>query len=354
MIREVLFKILLSPFTALYGLSISVRNSLYKWGILKSASFNIPVVGVGNLTLGGAGKTPHVEYLIRLLSPYLKLATLSRGYKRKTKGFKMVERGDNSLIVGDEPLQYFLKYPHVRVAVSESRSIGIPMVLNRHPEIQAILLDDSYQHLSVTPGINILLTEFSKPYSDDVLMPSGRLREWRTGADRADIVVVTKCPDDIDDVTRKDMRGKLDINSAQRLYFSKYVYGPLYHLIDASRYPLSNFDRVILLTAIANESYLLSYIESHVAEVHTMTYEDHHDFSPHEVSLLKQQYDHLGHEKTAIVTTEKDATRLILHHAFIKEHNLPIMVLPLKVQFLDQDGPAFNDDVKSFLMDFKH
>ncbi len=351
--REVLFKVLLSPFAAAYGLSILVRNSLYKWGLLKSASFNLPVIGVGNLTLGGAGKTPHVEYLIRLLSPYLKVATLSRGYKRKTKGFKMVQRGDNSLVVGDEPLQYFLKYPQIKVAVSESRSIGIPMVLSRYPDIQAILLDDSYQHLSVTPGINILLTEYSKPYSDDVLLPSGRLREWRSGANRADIVVVTKCPDQIDQAIRENMRQRLDLINTQKLFFSKYIYGPPYHLINGTRHPLHNFDRVILLTAIANESYLYSYIEKNVTEVHTMTYEDHHAFTPHEVSLLKQHYDHLGHDRTTIITTEKDATRLILHHKFIKEHRLPIMVLPLQVEFLDDDGQLFNLEMKNFLLNFK-
>ncbi len=351
--RETLFKILLAPFSAVYGLSILVRNSLYKWGLLKSAAFNLPVIGVGNLTLGGAGKTPHVEYLIRLLSPYLKVATLSRGYKRKTKGFKMVQRGDNSLVVGDEPLQYFLKYPQIKVAVSESRSIGIPMILNRHPDIQAILLDDSYQHLSVTPGINLLLTEYNKPYSDDVLLPAGRLREWRSGARRADIVVVTKCPNHLDPSDKKLMRERLDLSDHQKLFFSKYVYGPPYHLINGSRHPLQNFDRAILLTAIADESYLLDYIEQNVEEVHTMTYEDHHAFSPHEVSVLKQQYDHLGHDRTAIITTEKDATRLILHHSYIKQHQLPIMVLPLQVEFLDDDGPLFNQEMKNFLMDFK-
>ncbi len=351
--RETLFKILLAPFSAVYGLSILVRNSLYKWGLLKSAAFNLPVIGVGNLTLGGAGKTPHVEYLIRLLSPYLKVATLSRGYKRKTKGFKMVQRGDNSLVVGDEPLQYFLKYPQIKVAVSESRSIGIPMILNRHPDIQAILLDDSYQHLSVTPGINLLLTEYNKPYSEDVLLPAGRLREWRSGARRADIVVVTKCPDHLETREKELMRERLDLAPHQKLFFSKYVYGPPYHLINGSRHPLQNFDRVILLTAIADESYLLDYIEKNVQEVHTMTYEDHHAFSPHEVSVLKQQYDHLGHDRTAIITTEKDATRLILHHNFIKQHQLPIMVLPLQVEFLDGDGRLFNQEMKDFLMDFK-
>jgi len=354
MIRTQVVRILLLPFSILFGLGILLRNGLYDWGLLKSASFNLPVIGVGNLTLGGAGKTPHVEYLIRLLSPYLRVGTLSRGYKRKTKGFRMVGRGDSAVEVGDEPLQYFLKYPQIKVAVSESRSVGIPMMLSHNPEIQTILLDDSYQHLSVTPGINILLTEYSKPYSDDFLMPSGRLREWRSGADRADLVVVTKCPPTLSTEDKVEMRRRLDLKTDQQLYFSKYVYGPLYHIIDGSRHVLQSFDRVILLTAIANESYLLSHIEGLVPEVHTMTYEDHHYFSPHEVSVLKQHYDHLGPDGTVIVTTEKDATRLILHRDFIKKEQLPVMILPLQVQFLDEDGKLFDQAIKDFLIDYKY
>jgi tetraacyldisaccharide 4'-kinase len=352
--RELLFKILLAPFSLLYGLGILLRNGLYQWGLLRPASFNLPVIGVGNLTLGGAGKTPHVEYLIRLLSPFLQVATLSRGYKRTTKGFRMVHHTDTALTVGDEPLQYRLKYPQVKVAVSESRSIGIPTILSQHPDIQVILLDDSYQHLSVTPGINILLTEYSHPYSEDLLLPAGRLREWKSGADRADIIIVSKCPQALSPEDKSQMKTRLDLLPQQSLYFSKYIYGSLYHIINGSRHELQRFERVILITAIAQESYLLDYIERLVSEVHTMTFEDHHVYSPHEMSLLKQQYDHLGSAGTAIVTTEKDATRLILHRDFIKQHQLPIMILPAQVQFLDQDGIAFNNEMKDFLMNFKY
>ncbi len=354
MIRERLIQILLSPLSILFGLGIILRNSLYDWGILKSASFNLPVIGVGNLTLGGAGKTPHVEYLIRLLSPYLQVATLSRGYKRKTRGYRLVRKGDNSLSVGDEPLQYFLKYPQVKVAVSESRSIGIPMMLSEHPGIQVILLDDSYQHLSVTPGLNILLTEYHAPYSEDILLPSGRLREWRSGADRADIIIVSKCPESIDSDASKAMKERLGIKSYQKLFFSKYIYGPPYHLINGSRHLIRNFDSIILLTAIANESYLKSHIESLVPEVHTMTYEDHHVFSPHEISILKQQFEILSESKrTGIITTEKDATRLILHREYIQEHQLPILILPIQVQFLSDDGAQFDELIQEFLINFK-
>ncbi len=351
--RELLVKILMSPFALAYGLVITSRNKLYQWGLLKSAKYNLPVIGVGNLTMGGAGKTPHVEYLIRLLNPYLVTGILSRGYRRKTKGFRVVERTDTSLTAGDEPLQYRLKYPGVVVAVSESRSIGIPQMLQRRPDIRVVLLDDSYQHLSVTPGLNILLTEYYRPYSIDHLLPIGRLREWKSGAHRAHIIVVTKCPDEIVPEEADALRASLDIQPHQKLFFSRYIYGLPYHIIRGTRHELADYDELILLSAIADESYLLDYLEQKADRVHTMIFEDHHYFSPHEVSLLKQKYENLKYKNAAIVTTEKDATRLILHHEFIRQHDLPILVLPLKVSFVDNDGDAFDLAVQNFLLSFK-
>ncbi len=354
MIQVFLVRVLLFPVSLLYGIGILIRNGLYKTGVLREISFNIPVIGVGNLTLGGAGKTPHIEYLIRLLSPYLQIATLSRGYKRKTKGFRLVKPGDNALDVGDEPLQYFLKYPKVVVAVSESRSIGIPFLLEKAPSTQVILLDDSYQHLSVKPHLNILLTEYDRPYSEDFLLPVGRLREWRNGADRADVIIVSKCPENLSNAEISEWSDRLNIKSDQKIFFSKYVYGPLYHIIDGHRVTLSSFDSIILLTAIANEEYLMKYITANIANVQTMIFEDHHMFSPHEISLLKLTFDQIPEERKAIITTEKDATRLALHHEFILNRKLPIYILPLKVEFLGDDGPGFNALMKQQLLEFKH
>jgi len=351
--RELLLKFFMAPFALVYGLVISTRNRIYAWGLLKSAKYNLPVIGVGNLTMGGAGKTPHVEYLIRLVSPYLVTGILSRGYRRKTKGFRVVERTDTSLTAGDEPLQYRLKYPEVVVAVSESRSIGIPQMLQYRPDIRVVLLDDSYQHLSVTPGLNILLTEYYRPYSIDHLLPVGRLREWKSGANRSDIIIVTKCPDEMDPQETEALKASLNVLPRQKIFFSRYVYGLPYHIIRGSRHELADYDELILLSAIADESYLLDYLDQKADRVHTMIYEDHHYFSPHEISLLKQKYENLKYKNAAIVTTEKDATRLILHHGFIREHNLPILVLPLKVSFVDNDGDAFDLAIQNFLLSFK-
>lgn len=348
-----IFKVLLSPIAALYGLVITLRNGLYSSGLLKSARFNLPVIGVGNLTVGGAGKTPHVEYLIRLLSSYLNVATLSKGYKRKSRGFRIVNRNDSALTVGDEPLQYFLKYPYTNVAVSESRSVGIPILLNQYPETEVVLLDDSYQHRSVDPGLNILLTEYNHPYIDDHLLPSGRLREWASGADRADIVIATKCPADLTREAGVAFRERLNLQSHQRLFFSKYIYGDLYNILDGHRQSLPALEEVILVSAIANEAYLLDYVESIVPAVHPISYEDHHLYSPHEVSLIHQQYEQLTTFKKAIVTTEKDATRLILHRDFIIEKQLPVYILPVQVSFLWNEGVNFNTTIRDFLLNFK-
>jgi tetraacyldisaccharide 4'-kinase len=197
MIQNVLFKILMAPFSLLYGIGVSLRNTFYKTGVLKSISFNLPIISVGNLSVGGAGKTPHIEYLIRLLKDYLNVATVSRGYKRKTKGFLFVKPKMNAEQVGDEPLQFKRKFQDVAVTVSESRTFAIPEILGEHPDTQVVLLDDAFQHRSIKPGLNILLTEFSKPFTKDFLLPSGRLREWRSAYQRADVVVVSKCPREV-------------------------------------------------------------------------------------------------------------------------------------------------------------
>ena len=353
MIRQKLIQILLFPLTILYGLGITLRNGLYSQGLLKSARFNLPVIGVGNLSIGGAGKTPHVEYLIRLLSPNLRVATLSRGYKRKNKGFRIVSRNDNSLTVGDEPLQYFLKYQEAVVAVSESRSVGIPLLLSKRPDIQTILLDDSYQHRSVTPSLNILLTEYKKPYNEDILLPSGRLREWRSSADRADVVVVTKCPDSILDNQLVDFRDQLSLLPGQYLFFSRYVYGNPYPLLGGTPLSLNRFKEVVLISAIAQADDLHEYVGKSVEHVHSMPYEDHHYFSPHEMSLLKLQYEQMESGTGAIITTEKDATRLILHRDYIIEHQLPIYILPVRVDFLFDEKGRFDELVKNHLMSFR-
>jgi len=194
MVDQWILKILLIPLAALYGLGVSIRNGLYSVGLLRGVTFGLPVISVGNLSVGGTGKTPHTEYLIRLLREYIKIAVLSRGYGRKSSGYLEVSPQYEATITGDEPLQYKRKFPDTRVAVAESRSLAIPLVLRSYPDTQLVILDDGFQHREVTPGLNLLLTEYNHLYTDDFLLPVGRLREWRQAAIRADMIIVTKCP----------------------------------------------------------------------------------------------------------------------------------------------------------------
>ncbi len=218
---DIVIRILLLPFALLYGIGVGFRNLLYKVGLLKSVHFNLPVISVGNLSVGGAGKSPHIEYLIRWLDQYIGVAMLSRGYGRKTIGFQLVNTFNNSEQAGDEPLQIKRNFPNVPIAVGESRAFGVPELVKYHPETQCVLLDDAFQHLSVTPGMNILLTEFNRPFTRDWLLPAGRLREWRYEYRRADIIIVTKCPEDLSAQQRQRMLLEIDPFPRQRVYFSR-------------------------------------------------------------------------------------------------------------------------------------
>jgi tetraacyldisaccharide 4'-kinase len=352
MTQNNLIRILLLPFSLLFGIVIFLRNILYRGLLLRSVSFNLPVIGVGNLSVGGAGKTPHIEYLIQLLSPYLNVAVLSRGYKRKSKGFKFINREDNALSVGDEPYQYFIKYNTIKVAVSESRSLGVPMIVNQYPDTELILLDDSYQHRAVVPGLNILLTEYDHPYYSDFLLPSGRLREWPSAAQRADMIIVTKCPSLLSSEARSKVLSRINPLSNQKVFFSYYQYSNPYNLFTGARINLHDVEELILLTAIANEAYLLRHLDQYDSEVYAIHYEDHHYFSPHEISQLFLQFENMKKERKIILTTEKDATRLMLHAPYLREKGLPVYILPIQVAFLLEEGVSFNEEIKRFLINF--
>lgn len=354
MIQQKLVQMLLAPFSLLYGLGVSLRNGLYERGVLKGVEFNIPVIAVGNLSVGGAGKTPHIEYLIHLLKDYIDVATLSRGYRRKTKGYLEVQAQMDAEQVGDEPLQYKRKFPDIVVTVSESRSFAIPKIIMDHENIKAVLLDDAFQHRSVKPGLNILLTEYSHPFTRDYLLPSGRLREWRSAYERADIIIVSKCPPVLEEADRQRMVAEINPLSHQKLYFSYYDYGQPYFILNP-RYRLQFQPEMdaLLISAIARTDYLLGHLETQVGSIRAMEYEDHHYFSKYDVGQLKANFDRMENEKKVILTTEKDAMRLQLHHAYIKEEQLPIFALPVQVRFHFSEAEQFDDDVRQYLLNFK-
>lgn len=354
MVENNFVKVLLSPFSLIYGILISARNFLFQVGIIRRSTFNIPVINVGNLSIGGAGKTPHVEFLIRLLKPYLDISVLSRGYGRKSKGFLFVEYKGNALQFGDEPLQFKRKNKELVVAVSESRALGIPEILKRNPTISAVLLDDAFQHLAVKASLNILLTEESRLFTDDYLLPSGRLREWRSAYERADIIIVTKCRSNFNEEDKEEILSKINAKSHQKVFFSKYIYGKPYHIYNpTNRLTLDDSSKVVLVSAIANTDYLTSYLDGLGCQIDHVQYEDHHYFSEHEVSQIKQVLDKTEDPDTVLLCSEKDAMRLDLHQKFLISEQVPIFALPIKVEFLFNEGPEFELLVKNHLLDFK-
>lgn len=354
MIQHTLVKILLAPISLLYGLVISFRDFLYRRGLLKGVEFNIPVIAVGNLTVGGAGKTPHIEYLIRFLNEYLNIGTVSRGYKRKTKGFLHVHPNATAEQVGDEPLQFKRKFQDVIVTVSESRTFAIPEIMKYNPETQVVLLDDAFQHRSIKPGLNLLLTEYHHLFTKDYLLPSGRLREWRSAYHRADIIIVSKCPRDpalVDkEVTIKD----IEPYPHQKVFFSYYDYFDPYYMFN-SRYiaPLREEWDVLLICAIARTEYLVDYLKEKVNSVTILEYEDHHMFTKNDIAQLKKRFDNMESKNKLIITTEKDAMRLELHRPYLIENQLPIFALPIQVKFHFDDGAGFESTVQNFLLNFK-
>ncbi len=354
MIQNPLIKLLLAPISLLYGLGISLRNFFYKKGVLKGVEFDIPLISVGNLSIGGAGKTPHIEYLIRLLKDYLNVATISRGYKRKTKGFLIVKPNHNANDVGDEPLQFARKFQDILVTVSESRTFAVPKILMEQPNNQVILLDDAFQHLSIKPGLNILLTEYSYPFTIDYLLPSGRLREWRSAYRRADIIIVSKCPPQLSEEEKNTYVEEIEPLSRQRIYFSYYKYDRPYFILNPGYLlNLSPEMDVVLISAIARTDYLIEYLEKQVNSIQTLEFEDHHYFTKFDVSQLKNTFNEIASSKKMILTTEKDAMRLELHREFIVKNKLPIYVLPVKVAFHFQEGKLFDADIKQFLLNFR-
>jgi tetraacyldisaccharide 4'-kinase len=354
MIGRLIARLLLSPLALLYGAGVGLRNLLYQRGVLKSVRFDIPLISVGNLTVGGAGKTPHIEYLILLLKDYIRVATLSRGYGRKSKGYLEVLRGMRAEQTGDEPLQFKRKFPDIIVAVSESRTFAIPQILSAHPDTQLILLDDAFQHRAVAPGMHILLTEYSDPFTRDWLLPSGRLREWRSAYRRAHLIVVTKCPIDLTPEEANRLKEEIRPLSHQQVFFSYYQYGNPYSMYDPrQRVALQPDWHVLLVTAIARTDYLESYLEQRVGGLSHLAYGDHHAFDETDLRNIIKAFQTLEVEKKIMLTTEKDAVRLEPFRRLLGEAKIPLAILPIRVQFHFDEANAFDERIRSFLLSFE-
>ena len=302
-------RFLLFPFALVYDLITTIRNFFYDAGVFKSTSFDIPVIAVGNLSVGGTGKTPQIEFLIRLLKKDKKIAVLSRGYKRKTKGFVLLNDSHSAEDVGDEPLQFFKKFSTVFVAVDAKRVHGIQQ-LKKTVNPDVILLDDAYQHRKVKAGLYILLTKCDDLYIDDFILPTGNLRESKRGAKRADIIVVTKCSKDLSDSQQEKIRKKLKANSNQQVFFSYIDYhektkGAKEIALEA----IQDYE-IVLITGIANPKPLLGFFEGKNCKVHHLNFPDHHHFSGHDIKEIQAQFEKLSTDKKIMLTTEKDFMRL--------------------------------------------
>ena len=298
-LRKALF-----PFAIVYGFITSIRNFLFDKGILKSHSFDIPIIAVGNLSVGGTGKTPQIEYLIRLLSPKYKIATLSRGYKRKSAGFILADSNSNAEILGDEPFQFYKKFNTIQVAVDANRKNGIEQLLSQTNRPEVILLDDAFQHRKVRAGFYILLTSYGDLYSDDFILPAGNLRESRTSAKRANLVVVTKCPATLSPDEQEKIKAKLNLSSSQELYFSCIDYDESIYSEDKKiKVDEIQNENKLLLAGIAKPEPFFKYLQSE--NVEKLVFPDHHHFSEKDLFEIENKA-----QGKIIITTEKDYVRL--------------------------------------------
>lgn len=331
------FRLLLFPFAILYGLITNCRNYLYKIGVYKRTSFDLPTIVVGNLSVGGTGKTPMVEYLIRLLKDKYQLTTLSRGYKRKSNGFFLADNTTTMEQIGDEPFQYHCKFDNINVAVDAKRVEGIENIIKEKQETEIVVLDDAFQHLALQAGFYILLTTYDELYINDYVLPMGNLRETRKGAQRADIIVVTKCPKDLSEHERSHIRRKLNLRIGQLSFFT---------YIEFSKIAYSNTDSVEVNQLLTNDYILVAGIAKpqsffdHLKKNNTtcLTFPDHHHFSTTDIeSILKTANGNI------IITTEKDYVRL---NGLIPETQL--YYLPIQTSFLEQQE-AFDSKILNYV-----
>ena len=307
------FKIYYSlwPFSVLYNSITYIRNKLFDFRILKSETFDIPIICVGNLAVGGTGKTPHAEYLIRLLKDKYNVALLSRGYRRKSKGFKISTKNLSVEELGDEPFLIASKFPEITVAVDADRRNGINRLLKSKNPPDLIILDDAFQHRYVKAGLNILLTYFSRPYFNDFVMPMGRLREAPNGEKRADIVVVTKSPHYITESEKKYFKERIGV---KQLFFSSLVNNSIVSLSDDSVRQLTKDTPVLLVTGIAQPRSLVAKLQQDANLVGKLLFDDHHDFTSKDIRLIENQFNALNHNNDCIiVVTEKDAVKIRRH-----------------------------------------
>ena len=344
----------LIPLSWLYGIGVGFRNQLFNIGLLKQHDYDIPIISVGNITVGGAGKTPHVEYLIRLLKDKVKVAVLSRGYKRKTHGYVLANDSSTVTDIGDEPYQMKQKYQDVHIAVDKKRVDGIAHITGdaETNDTDVILLDDAFQHRYVKPGINILLVDYHRLIIYDKLLPAGRLREPQSGKNRADIVIITKCPKDLKPMEFRVLTKAMNLYPYQSLYFTTIEYESLTPLFAKEKSTIEKEaledKHVMLITGIASPKQIIIDLKPHVKEMTTLAFSDHHQFKSKDIMKINETFNAIKGEKI-IVTTEKDATRLEQLERLSEEVKQNLYVLPIKVKFMINQEEEFNDKIIDYV-----
>lgn len=364
-LQKLKLRIILLPFSYLYGFITFFRNKLYDRKVISACSYDLPVISIGNLSVGGTGKSPHIEYLIRLIQsslPGVEIGVISRGYKRKTKGFVMA--GDDSGVyqVGDEPLQFINKFPDLTVAVCESRCTAISQMINywqsstgkKHSERNVVLLDDAYQHRAVRAGLSIMLTDYNNLFYEDFVLPAGTLREFRCGYKRADIIIITKVPKVLNAREREIIINKINPLSRQKVYFSFINYSSLKSLNnDDSKIELSlqnRFDAILLFTGIAKPYPLLEKLKNNCTNLSHLKFNDHHFYSEKDLEKIQKTFLALKGDNKIIITTEKDSMRLKQPQLMEKLINLPVYFIPVEVDFAENEKKMFNKYVLDFIL----
>ncbi len=343
-------RILLFPLSLVYALIVKIRNWLFDKRLLPSSSFNLPLICVGNLAAGGTGKSPMVEWMVSELKNSFTVAILSRGYKRKTRGYALAGESTTALDIGDEPMQFHRKFPEVAVAVGEERIVAIPQLLHDRPGTQAIILDDAFQHRSVRAGLNILLTDYSNLFTRDWWLPSGDLRDAPSSYRRADVIVITKCREDLTADERREIAAEIRPLSNQRIFYSAIRYGRPYHITEGTPAVVNDSVEVLLVTGIANPAPLKRWLDDNSGSYYELVYSDHHIYSIDDLKTIIRRFTAITATEKLILTTEKDAVRLIKFREELQ--GLPFYVLPITPRFLFDEEAGFRDIIVKFIEEF--
>ncbi len=348
--------IILVPFSIVYGWVMAIRNFFFDTGILPSKQFGISTICVGNLAAGGTGKTPHVEYLLSLFKKDFRTAVLSRGYMRKTSGFILAAENTNSRLIGDEPFQIFSKFPDVQVAVDEKRVNGINKLLKLIPGLNLIILDDAYQHRFVQPGLSILLTDYSNLYINDLILPAGTLRESRKGSKRADIIMVTKCPEKISPIEMRLIEEQLKPESHQSVFFSTYEYSDIEPVFGSDETSALNLEKIkaenveiLLVTGIAKPDLIAGFLKNFSQHIESLFFADHHNFSTKDIKTVKTRFEQMKSGNGIVIVTEKDAARITSQPDEWQAIKHKLYKLPVKVKLLNNKENIFKTKIYNYV-----